>query len=1122
MEPGKLARGVRLRGLTPEGSVRVEDVRPLGSALRITYRTPSGRLEEALLYPEDLRGLEVEEEARPPLDAPGDLFRLAAEAKRIQYAYLFDPWMAVHTSLVEPLPHQIEAVYGHMLPKNPLRFLLADDPGAGKTIMTGLYMRELALRGALERALVVAPGSLVVQWQEELWEKFRLRFEIFSRSWLENSLENPFRKHPYWLARLDQLARFQEVAERALEVDWDLVVVDEAHKMSATYYGLEVKATRRYRLGQQLSERAKHLLLLTATPHRGREEDFRLFLALLDPDRFAGRPRAGSPAPDTRGVWLRRQKEDLVRFDGTPLFPERRAYTVAYRLSPEEMALYEAVTAYVREEMNRAESLEEGRRRTVGFALTLLQRRLASSPLAIARSLERRRKRLEARLSEVRRGLAPSFPVLEEEDIEEKEEFPDEELEDAPEVLDQATAAHTAAELEAEIRTLKALEAQAKRLLQQEQDRKWQELRRLLESDLIRGRKLIVFTEHRDTLEYLEKRLSTFLGRPEAVVVLHGGLSREERRLRQARFAQDPKVALLVATDAAGEGVNLQQAHLMVNYDLPWNPSRLEQRFGRIHRIGQTEVCHMWNLVAANTREGEVYLRLLEKLEEQSRDLGGRVFDVLGQLFQDHPLRDLLIEAIRYGEDPEVRARLFRKVEGAVDRKRLLALLEGALAKEVLDPRRLSDLREEMERAEARRLQPHYLTSFFREALERLGGSVHPREAGRMEVTFVPPRARGPGVLRQYTRVTFHKDRVSLPGKPQADFLVPGHPLLDAVLKASLEAWGEYLERGTVLVDEEATEPRLVLALEHGVEDARGPVSRRLLYVGVSLKGEVRPEGPAPYLDLRPATEEEGRLGRELAGRLDLPGLLEKAEAYAVEHLSREHLEEVRRQREAEVDRTLKAVRERLISEILYWDSRAAEEERKAQAGKVAAKARAEAARRRAEELRERLRRREEELLRAKHIRSLPPRLSQIIWVIPPLAESPLAPEEEARRRLERLAVEAVLRLERRWGHEPREMPPGWPGYDVESRLPDGSLRFLEVKGKGPGSSVVTLSRTQILTGLNKPDAWFLVVVETDGERALRAHYIPAPFQREPDFAATSVNYDLGELLARARWTVEL
>ncbi len=241
-----------------------------------------------------------------------------------------------------------------------------------------------------------------------------------------------------------------------------------------------------------------------------------------------------------------------------------------------------------------------------------------------------------------------------------------------------------------------------------------------------------------------------------------------------------------------------------------------------------------------------------------------------------------------------------------------------------------------------------------------------------------------------------------------------------------------------------------------------------------------------------------------------------------MEHLSREHLEEVRRLREAEVERTLRAVRERLLSEILYWDSRSAEEKRRAEAGKAAAKARAEVAKRRADELRERLRRREEELLAGKHLRSLPPRLSQAIWVVPPLAQSPLGPEEERRQRLERLAVEAVLEVERRWGHEPREMPPGWPGYDLESRLPDGSLRFLEVKGKGPGSGVVTLSRTQILTALNKPDAWFLVVVETDGERALRAHYIPAPFQREPDFAATSVNYDLTELLARARWRVEL
>ncbi|MFD3006629.1 helicase-related protein [Thermus tengchongensis] len=1124
LTPERVRPGVRLQGLLPGGSVTVEYVRPLGEALQVTYRDPQGRLGEALLYPEDLAGLRVEEASRFPLDAPGDLFRLAAEAKRIRLAYLFDPMMAVHTSLVEPLPHQIEAVYGHLLPRTPLRFLLADDPGAGKTIMAGLYIREMALRGALERCLVVAPGALVLQWQEELREKFRLDFRVFSRFTLETAQGNPFREHPLWIARLDGLARFPEVAAKALEVDWDLVVVDEAHKMSASYYGQEMKATRRYRLGQELSQRTKHFLLLTATPHRGKEEDFRLFLALLDPDRFLGKPRPGSPPPDAQGLWLRRQKEDLVRFDGTPLFPERRAYTVAYALSPEEMALYEAVTGYVREEMNRAEALEEGQRRTVGFALTLLQRRLASSPLAIHRSLERRRKRLEARREEVRRGLALAFPTLEEEDIEEKEEFPDEELEAAPEVLDQATAARTLKELEAEIATLRHLEAQAKTLLRGQQDRKWQELQALLEDERIRGRKLIVFTEHKDTLDYLEGRLQAYLGRPEQVVSLHGGLSREERRLRQARFTQDREALILVATDAAGEGVNLQQAHLLINYDLPWNPARLEQRFGRIHRIGQTEVCHMWNLVAENTREGEVYLRLLQKLEEATQALGGRVFDVLGRLFQERPLRELLLEAIRYGEDPEVRARLFRQVEGAVDRKRLEGLLQNALAPEVLDPKRLEELRLDMERAEAKRLQPHYLGSFFQKALEALGGTAHPREEGRLEVSFVPAKVREarPGVLRSYERVTFRKDRVSLPGKPVADFLVPGHPLLEGVLEAVLREWGGYLERGTVLVDEEATAPRLLLALEHEVRDARGPVSRRFLYVSLSPEGEVREEGPAPYLDLRPATEEERAEALRLWEGWDAAGLLARAEAYAATRLAREHLEEVRRFRQAEVDRTLRAVRERLLSEIYHWDSLAAKEAERAKAGKVGASGRAEAARRRADELKERLKRREQELEAARHLQSLPPRLSQAVLVVPPLDPKATPPEAEAQGRLERLAVEAVLLTERRLGHEPQEMPPGWPGYDVESRTPQGTLRFIEVKGKGPGSEVVTLSRTQILTALNKPDAWFLAVVETDGEKALKVHYIPTPFVREPDFGATSVNYSLKELLAKAVQVVAL
>jgi len=266
-------------------------------------------------------------------------------------------------------------------------------------------------------------------------------------------------------------------------------------------------------------------------------------------------------------------------------------------------------------------------------------------------------------------------------------------------------------------------------------DKKWEELSKLLQnnSEMFDAhghrRKLVLFTEHRDTLNYLSDRLKSMLGRPEAVVSIHGGMGREDRRKTQATFTQDKDVQILVATDAAGEGINLQRAHLMVNYDLPWNPNRIEQRFGRIHRIGQTEVCHLWNLVAHETREGEVYHRLLEKIDEQRRALGGRVFDVLGKLFQENSLRELLIQAIRYGEQPEVRERLFRVVDAVVNRDHLEKLLaDYALTHEILDAAAVRRIKEDMERAEARKLQPHFIASFFIEAFRLLGGTVRERE----------------------------------------------------------------------------------------------------------------------------------------------------------------------------------------------------------------------------------------------------------------------------------------------------------------------------------------------------------------------------------------------------------
>ncbi|MBC7324567.1 MAG: DEAD/DEAH box helicase, partial [Moorella sp. (in: Bacteria)] len=567
--------------------------------------------------------------------------------------------------------------------RQPLRFLLADDPGAGKTIMTGLFIKELMVRGDLRRCLVCVPGNLAEQWQDELAERFHLPFEILTRERVETARTgNPFAEIDLIICRLDQLSRNPDLQEKLRVTDWDLIVCDEAHKMSATFFGGEVKATRRYRLGQLLSTLTRHFLLLTGTPHNGKEEDFQLFMALLDGDRFEGRFRDGVHTVDVSDLLRRLVKEQMVKFDGTPLFPERRSYTVTYRLSEIEAALYQAVTEYVREEMNRADRLaDEGdgaRRASVGFALTVLQRRLASSPEAIYQSLKRRRERLEKRLRderlenrgrEARLKLDEALPRLDEDYLADLEDAPHAEAEEMEEQLvDQATAARTIAELEAEIASLTRLEEMARRVRASGMDKKWEELSSLLQNNEqmfdARGhrRKLVVFTEHRDTLNYLVKKIAGLIGRSEAVAAIHGGMTREERRKVQEAFMYDKDIHILVATDAAGEGINLQRSHLMVNYDLPWNPNRLEQRFGRIHRIGQAEVCHLWNLVAVETREGDVYHRLLEKLEQERESLGGRVYDVLGQLFEDRPLRDLLIEAIRYGDRPEVKEYLNRAV----------------------------------------------------------------------------------------------------------------------------------------------------------------------------------------------------------------------------------------------------------------------------------------------------------------------------------------------------------------------------------------------------------------------------------------------------------------------------
>jgi superfamily II DNA or RNA helicase len=571
-------------GIDAVNPVRIVATELVGeNALTVYYKTIEGAVLERMLFRTDESNLFLAESGKPwAFDSPGEDFKLAAEAFRINLAHLFDPMMAVHTSNVEPLPHQITAVYESMLPRQPLRFVLADDPGAGKTIMAGLYIRELIMRADAARILIVAPGSLVNQWQDELFEKFGLNFTLFSREHVEQSLSgNPFNETDFLIARVDQLSRSEDLQERLKSSQWDLVVVDEAHKLSANYYGTKINKTKRFQLGELLGSITRHFLLMTATPHNGKEEDFQLFLSLLDADRFYGKFRDGAHKVDVSDLMRRMVKEEMLRFDGTKLFPERRAYTASYKLSAGEAALYTAVTEYVKDEMNRADRLQDGGRKgTVGFALAALQRRLASSPEAIYQSLRRRHSKMKRRLEEEklrsRQVLDLQTAVRNDEELwEAADELPPEEYEDLEEeIVDQATAAQTVQELEAEILVLDRLEQQALQLRNSNEDRKWDELSTLLQDEPVmrdaggNQRKLIIFTEHRDTLHYLESKIRDLLGSKESVVVIHGGIHRDERRAIQELFRNDAAVRILLATDAAGEGVNLQNANLMVNYDL--------------------------------------------------------------------------------------------------------------------------------------------------------------------------------------------------------------------------------------------------------------------------------------------------------------------------------------------------------------------------------------------------------------------------------------------------------------------------------------------------------------------------------------------------------------------------
>ncbi len=1158
----EIKSGAVVRGIDPAEPVRIVSVDAAGpDAVTVYYKMTSGKLLERMLFRSDEAKLVLETPGRPwAFDAPGEDYKLAVEALRINVAHLFDPMMAVHTSNVEPLPHQIAAVYESMLPRQPLRYVLADDPGAGKTIMAGLFMRELIMRADARRILVVAPGGLVDQWQDEMYEKFGMHLDIFSREMEEQSrIGNPFDDHDLLIVRLDQLSRDEELQQKLQSSQrWDLVIVDEAHKMSASWYGSKLDPTKRFKLGQLLGSITRHFLLMTATPHNGKEEDFQLFLSLLDSDRFYGKFRDGVHKVDISDIMRRMVKEDLLKFDGTRLFPERRAYTVKYWLSDLEYDLYNAVTEYVKNEMNRVERLDDPNRKgTVGFALTCLQRRLASSPEAIYQSLVRRCKRLQLRLEEEkvkqRQGVFIPETITLNQLSDDDGDFPSRDDEDTEEkIVCQATAAKTVQELEAEIVILKMLIEKAHVVRHSGQDKKWEELSKLLQNDpemrSLAGhhRKLIIFTEHRDTLNYLSDRIKGVLGDPNAAVIIHGGTPREERRKIQELFLNDKGVRILIATDAAGEGVNLQKANLMVNYDLPWNPNRIEQRFGRIHRIGQNEVCHLWNLVALGTRESAVFEKLCDKLAVESRALNGRVFNVLGSAFEGESLKDLLIKAIRYGDDPAVKARLQEQMEGVLDHKHLQELLKrNALCEDVMDEKRLFAVKEEMEKAQARKLQPYFIKAFFNKSFEALGGESKPRETGRYEISHVPAIIRERDrritgrdrrninpVTTRYERICFEKQYVHHDSKPMATMIHPGHPLMQAVTDLIIEQHRDKLRRGAVLVDaaDFGIAPKMLIALDHAVKEGVNQnlvVSRRMQFVYIDGERHVTNAGWAPHLDLRPLSADEMRLMNDVIQSPKFGLDIEQAVlGYASSVLVPEHFQEVKRRREAMVDKTLNSVQERLVKEISFWSDRHIKLQEDKAAGKDV-RLNFENVRRTIDDLTVRLDSRKKELEGMRQVVSATPVIIGAALVIPQgllfqrSGKLDFCDDPEARKRVEVAAMKAVIDTEEAEGFITHDVSAQKCGWDVTSRSKPGIkpevVRHIEVKGRAKDAATVTVTRNEIMYALNQSDKFILAIVTVDGDRVDGPHYVQKPFTIEPDWAVTSINFDIAQLLSKAK-----
>ncbi|MCX7985166.1 MAG: helicase-related protein [Bacteroidetes bacterium] len=1080
----KIRPGSRIKGKCWPEPVIVQLVEQIGECLHIKgEELKSKNFIDQIIPIDELQNVEVLPSDSAFSDEAWKIF-LALETIRYRYASLYDPLLAMNVSKVDPLPHQIEAVYGYILKLPRIRFLIADDPGAGKTIMAGLIIKELKLRQLVKRILIVCPGHLKDQWRRELHERFDETFEVIDRGRFDAVYRtNVWEKENHIITSMD-FAKKDDVLPTLNGARFDLIIVDEAHKMSAYRYGDKVNKSERYKLGEVLSKITHHLIFLTATPHKGDPENFRLFLDLLEQGFFATNEMVQlSIQNKDNPLFIRRIKEDLKDFEGKPLFLPRYVKTVPFELgtlSPREKGLYNELSKYVEEQYNLA--LSKDKKRNVAFALVILQRRFASSIYALLKSLERRKKRLKELLSSGK-------PIVEkiEQDIEEIEDMSEHERWQKETEWETLSVAETREELQKEIHTVDSLIEKASKIIEGGEELKLTKLKESLTELSQRvsereKRKILIFTESRDTLDYLEQKIKSW---GFSVTTIHGAMKLEDRVRAESVFKNETEI--MVATEAAGEGINLQFCNLMINYDIPWNPNRLEQRMGRIHRYGQTREVFVHNLVASDTREGKVLTKLFEKLEEIRAALGtDKIFDVLGELIDSKQFSKAMLDAAVNARNID---EILYSIEIKVDEDYITKVKENlgeTLATRYID---YTQIKEMSKKAKELRLIPEYTQSFFLKAFEKAGGKFKKVRENLIAIDNVPQCIRTitddelfkkcyGSILKSYPKVTFDKDISKQ--NPSAEFISFGHPLFEALLQWVEKYFLESIYTGATFYDPDGKLNGIILFYEGELKDGTGAVAGKRLFSFYVHNNEVRPIPPSILWDL---AEENNPTSPKT---IDADTLIKQTQAHAIkalEHYRAELRSERKRQAEIKQKYGVKSLEHLIVKldgELIELDAR----KEKGENVDLVIRNKQE----RKKEYENALQNLKKLITQEQSLTMSMPRFLGKVQVLPyPSIGKEIVRDTE----VEALGMKIALEYEQKQGRIPEDVSAQNLGFDIRSTDESGNVRYIEVKARAQTGSLA-LTQNEWFKAQRFGDDYYLYVV-FNAISTPELHIVPNP-----------------------------